>query len=86
MFSLRDNLLTIEDGAYVINFDDKQDKRTHWGIIIHYSRRLCKFILLELNIFRKKYQVKLNANPPHPTYLEYNLMIPLYVDFTVLLS
>ena len=26
----RDNLPRIKDGAYVINFDDKQSKGTHW--------------------------------------------------------
>ena len=26
----RDNLRRIKDGAYAINFDDKQNKETHW--------------------------------------------------------
>ena len=26
----RDNLPRIKDGTYIINFDDKQSKRTHW--------------------------------------------------------
>ena len=26
----RDNLPRIKDGAYVINFNDKQSKETHW--------------------------------------------------------
>ena len=29
----RQNLSRIKDEAYVINFDDKQSKRTHWFLL-----------------------------------------------------
>ena len=42
--------------------------------------RLCSLILLELNIFRNNYETKAKTNQ---SYLEYNLMILLCVDFVV---
>ena len=47
---------------------------------------LYNLILFQLNIFRNKYKVKLKKNPSHTTYSENDLMILLYMDFTVLLS
>ena len=31
--SSRDNLPTIKDGAYILNLDEKQSKRTHWILL-----------------------------------------------------
>ena len=38
---LRDILPSIKDEAYVINVDDKQSKRTHWGFIIYWQSYGC---------------------------------------------
>ena len=82
----KDSLSRIKDGAYVINCDDKKVRR-HIGF--HYlptEIRFCTLILLELNIFRKKYYRKSKGNPPFATYLEYKLMILLCGIFIVSLS
>ena len=42
----------------------------------------CTLILLESNIFHKIYKIKSKINPSLTTYLEYNLIILLRVDFT----
>ena len=50
-----DNLPRIKDRAYVINLDDKESKE-HIGFYYLFIKiRLCTLIILELNIFYKKY-------------------------------
>ena len=51
-----DNLPRIKDGAYMINLDEKQNKRTHWVLL--FIDRCTAVILLESNMFLKKYQTK----------------------------
>ena len=51
----RYNLPRIKDEAHVINLDCKQSNGTHWASLLVYKIQLHSFILLELNIFCKKY-------------------------------
>ena len=51
-FFSKQNLARIKYGAYVINLDDKNSKETHWVLLFIDKSTL---ILLELNIFLKKY-------------------------------
>ena len=46
----------------------------------------CTLILLELNIFLKKYSTKSKINQSLTTYLEQNVMVLSCVDLAVLLS
>ena len=55
VFFLRDNEPKINDGAYVISLDDKKVME-HIGFCYSLTKTwLFTLILLELNIFRKKY-------------------------------
>ena len=61
--------------------------KEHFGF--HYlltKIQLYTLILLELNIFLKKYEAKSNINQELTIYLEHKVMILLCVDFTVSLS
>ena len=53
----RNNLLRVKDGANIINFDDKKKniKGAHLVSLLLTEIKLYAFILLELNIFVKKY-------------------------------
>ena len=61
-------------------------KKYNW---FHYSLtgiRLCTFILLELNIFLKKYYAKSGITLSLTIYIECKMTILLRVDFAVSLS
>ena len=68
------------------NLDDKKIKRTHWFLLFIDKIQLCTLILLEINIFHKKYQAKAKINLSLKIYLEYKIMILFCVDFIVFLS
>ena len=75
----------MKDGAYFINLNDKEVMK-HTGF--HYlliELQLYTLILLELNIFHKKYYTKSKINQLLTIYLEYKKMIVLCVKFIVLL-
>ena len=50
----RENLPTIKDGAYAINLNDKVKEHVEFHYLMT-EIPLCTLILLELNVFRKKY-------------------------------
>ena len=81
----RDNLPRIKDGAYVINLDGEQSKRKHWAslfidrnTIAYFDSFIIEYIAQE--VLNKK------INQSLTTYLEYHLMILLWLHFIVLLS
>ena len=45
----------MNDGTYVINLDDKNSKGAHWVSLFINRNEPYSLILLELNIFLKKY-------------------------------
>ena len=68
------------------NLDGKQSKETHLVSLFIDKSECCALILLEFNIFCKKYEAKSKTNPSLTTYIEYKIMILVRVDFIVLLS
>ena len=53
----RDNLPNkIKDGAYVVNLDGHEDIGTHWIALFCKNIKLFILIVLELNIFLKKFK------------------------------
>ena len=51
----RNILARIKDGAYVINLDEKKGKGKQWVLFLIDRNTTVSLILLELNIFFKKY-------------------------------
>ena len=52
-FFARNNVPRIKYGAYVINLDDKNSKRTHW---FHYLLTVMQYFdSFGMNVFLKKY-------------------------------
>ena len=70
----------------MINFDDKNAKERIGFPYLLIEIQLFTLILLEMNIFLKKYLKKSRAHLSLITCLEYKMMILLCADFIVLLS
>ena len=80
------NVSGIKDGVYVISLDNKKGKK-HIGFYYWLTEiQLYSLILLELNIFLKKYETKSKINQLLTIYLKYKMMTLLFVDFIILLS
>ena len=80
------NVSGIKDGVYVISLDNEKGKK-HIGFYYWLTEiQLYSLILLELNIFLKKYETKSKTNQLLTIYLKYKMMTLLFVDFIILLS
>ena len=60
-------------------------KKHIWFHYLLAKIQLYNYIILELNIFRKKFEARSKINLSFTTYLEYKMMILLCLDFVVLL-
>ena len=70
---------------YVINLHDKQSKETHWVSLFIDRNTAVYFDSFGIEYIPKEVSNKIK-DKSITTYLEYNLMILLCVDFLLLLS